>query len=163
ACKRPIEILELEKIQAPMQRRDGGLSQAREHGKMHEVCMEMQNVEACGEAFYLFQHRQLIRNMVADPRIDAKGLLTTRHQPTGGLGCPARKERDLMPLRHEFLGEVGDRAFGAAIKARGHTFDEGSDLSYFHGPHWRSTLPKRPGLRFGSALAGATHPADFPI
>jgi hypothetical protein len=47
-----------------------------------------------------------------------------------------------MTLPHEFLGKVGDDAFGAAIEARGHAFDEGSDLSYFHGPYWRITLPK---------------------
>jgi hypothetical protein len=46
--------LELKKILPPMQRRDGGLSHARENGKMHEVCMEMQNVESRGEMFYFF-------------------------------------------------------------------------------------------------------------
>src|SRR5215831_4733573 len=125
-----------------MQRRDRGLSHTREHGEMHEVRMEMQDVESCGETLYLFQHCQVIGDMLANPRIEPKGSLTTCHQPSGRLGIAARKKSDVMPLPHQFLGEVGDDAFGAAIEARGHAFDEGSDLSYFHGPYWRSTLPK---------------------
>jgi hypothetical protein len=62
------------------------------------------------------------REHARGPADRAESLLTTRHQPSGCLGVAARKKSDAMPLPHEFLGEVEDDAFGAAIEALGGRF-----------------------------------------
>ena len=44
----------------------------------------------------------------------------------------ARKQRDVVAERHQFLGQVGDDPFGAAIEPRRHAFDKRRDLCDFH-------------------------------
>ena len=66
-----------------------------------------------------------------------------------GFRIAAGEERDLVPESHEFLGQVRNDSFRAAVLLRRHAFIEGSDLCDSHhgfslllvvDPHLRQTL-----------------------
>jgi hypothetical protein len=71
---------------------------------------------------------QLILTLI----VQAQGARTGGHQARTGDGIPAGKQGNLMSLADEFLRQVRDNPFSAALILRGHTFEEGRDLGDLH-------------------------------
>ena len=46
---------------------------------------------------------------------------------------PLANKRHVVPLTHQLFGQIGDDAFGPAIQARRHAFDQWGNLSNSHG------------------------------
>src|SRR5262245_24642056 len=76
--KRCIKAAQVEHVLPAMQRRERGMPRCREHWKMHEVGMEMQDVEAVRLAPDFIEHCHMVGQMASYPRIEPKRLLATR-------------------------------------------------------------------------------------
>src|SRR6185503_12046390 len=63
---------------------------------------------------------------------EPQSLRHAGHEFGGRDRIPAGKQRDVMAERHQFLGQVGDDPFGAAVKPWGNAFDQRRDLRDFH-------------------------------
>ncbi len=91
--------------------------------------MEVQHVEVVGAAPHLVQHREVCGNVGFERRrIEAYGLLAHRHEARRRLCLSTCEQRDVVPLVHQRIGEVGHDALGSAVETRRNRFGEGGDL-----------------------------------
>ena len=99
--------------------------------EMAEV--EMHDVEIGGAAPDFVQHRK----MRGDRRLQRRGiepqrLVADRHEPCVGDCVRTGKQGDIMPARHQPIGQVGDDPFGAAIKPWRNGFEQRGDVGNSH-------------------------------
>ena len=67
-----------------------------------------------------------------DLGIAPEGLGAYLHEPGSRLRVSARKQGHLMTEPYEFLGEIGDDTFAAAVKQGRHTFIQWRNLGDSH-------------------------------
>jgi hypothetical protein len=115
-----------------MQRRDRPVDEAVQEGIVQHVDMKMQYVEFGCESAHLVEHHDVLRDWVLDSWVEPEGDFARRLEPRGRAGIAAREQGDLMPLPHEFFGEIGDYPLRPTIEARRAAFGEGGDLCDLH-------------------------------
>ena len=103
--------------------------------------MEMQDVESLGHAADVFHHHQLRRDRIGNRGIEAQRLRPHRPERGAGLRIAAREQRHLVAHRDQLFRQVGDDPLGAAVEARRHGFDEGSNLGDAHGAETHGSGP----------------------
>ena len=99
---------------------------------MELVDVEVDDVEVAGLPAHLVEHQHVIGDGIADGGIEAQGLRAARNEPGRGDGVAAGKQRDVVALLDERLGQVGDDALRSAVEARRHAFHQGRDLCDLH-------------------------------
>src|SRR4029450_9793453 len=100
---------------------------------MKLVDMEVEDVELPRHTAQLVQHDHAVRNWIPYRGIEAQGLFATGHETCRSNGVGAGEQCNVMALRHEFLGQIGDNALSAAVKPRRHAFDQRRNLGNPHG------------------------------
>jgi hypothetical protein len=108
-------MLQLEQVLAAVQRRQRHMGRPGEYGEMDEVGVKVQDVEAMRQALDLLEHGHMIGNVVPNCRVEAKRLLAAWYEGGGCVGVAACEQRDIVTLADQFVGEVGDHPFRAAI------------------------------------------------
>lgn len=117
----------------PVQGGQCGVAGAREHGEVHQIRVEVQDVKAGREPFYLLHHHQVIGNVLPHIGVKPQSLPATGEEAGGGLGIAAGKQRYVMSLPDQFVCQVGDDAFCSAIEPRRHALNERGNLGDLHG------------------------------
>ena len=103
------------------------------HREVHEVGMEVEDVELAGLPLDLFKHHDVEGDVVADIWVKPQRLAAHWDQVCPCSGTPAGKQGDLVSLPDELICQIGDHTFGASVKTGRHAFDEGSNLRDLHG------------------------------
>jgi hypothetical protein len=91
---------------------------------MQLVEMDVNDVEGFGHLTYFVQHNHVVGDHISHAWILAQGLVAASNEPRSRDRLFAGKQSDLVPLRHQFLGEVGYDAFGAAVALRRYSLDQ---------------------------------------
>jgi hypothetical protein len=100
---------------------------------MEEIDVKMKHVEVVCIASYAFEHRKVEREVALERlRIEAYGAIACRDQPAFGLGIAGGEERDVMAQFHQCVDEMGDDAFGPAIKRGRDGLVKWSNLGNLH-------------------------------
>jgi hypothetical protein len=115
-----------------MKGRQNPIRVATHQGIVQMVYMEMQDVEFVGAPCDLIQHHDVVGRHVSHRGIETQGHLRAGHQLGRCHRIAAREKRDLVPLVHEFLGQVRDDALHATVQSRRATLCKGSDLGDLH-------------------------------
>ena len=124
------QILEVE---AAVQRGDGLRCDLLEEWKMHQVDVEVQDVELVASLVQLVQHREMGREIGLERGgIEPDGLVSHRHERGFGLRFGTGKQRHLVAEFDQGVGEMGDDPFGAAVKAGRDGLVERCDLGNPH-------------------------------
>ena len=92
----------------------------------------MNQIEITTLIAQLFHHQKVLENRVTLASAQTQGLCGAGDELSAGLRVARGEQGDLVTLVDELFRQIRDYAFGAAIKLGRNTFDEGSDLSYFH-------------------------------
>ena len=81
---------------------------------------------------YLIEQHHAMRQLIHTLIIQAQRARTGGYQARLGDRISTGKQGHLMSLADEFLRQIGDNAFGAAVILRWHAFEEGSYLGDLH-------------------------------
>jgi hypothetical protein len=111
---------------------DGAATEGADQRELQDVDVEMKHVELVGALPHLLQHHRMMGQGIAHGRVEAQRHIAAGHQFGRGAGIGAGEQRDLVALTHEFLGEIGNDPFGAAIERRRDALIERRDLSDLH-------------------------------
>jgi hypothetical protein len=95
---------------------------------MHQIHVEVQNVEPFRTAPYLIQHHQNVRKRVSNCGVQAQCPRATGHQLSPRARVAGAKHRNLVTLADQFLCQIRHHALGSAIQPRGHRLGERGDL-----------------------------------
>ena len=128
-----METLEFRKVQPTVQCGDGLVGEAADQRIVQDVDMEVEGVELIGEGPDAVEHDDVGRNRILYARVQPQCGFAEGDEPGGGAGVAAGKQRHVVTLPHQLLGQIGDDALGASVKARRAAFVQGSDLRDFHG------------------------------
>jgi hypothetical protein len=74
----------------------------------------------------------VLRDRILDARVKPQSDFAAGLKPRGRAGVAAGEQSDLMPLPHEFFGEIGNNPLRPTIEVRRAAFGEGGDLCNFH-------------------------------
>jgi hypothetical protein len=111
-----------------VQSRQGAVRKCAHEREVQQIDVKMQHVEFVGMAAHFIQHHDVIRQRVLHVRIESQCARSAGHQCRRSPRIRTCKQRHLVALSHEFLGQVRDDAFGAAIELRGHALIERRNL-----------------------------------
>ena len=85
---------------------------------MHQVDVEMQDVELVTSLVQLVQHREMGREIgVEGAGIEPDGLVAHRHERGPGPRLGTGKQRHLVAELDQGVGEMGDDPLGAAVES----------------------------------------------
>ena len=140
-----VEGHEVGQVEPAVERRHRGSGDSAQQRELHEVDVEVQDVEVLRALADLLQHQQVVRQRIAHRRVEAERGGGAFDQPGARLGIAAGEEGDVVALRHQLLGQVGDDALGAAVEPGRDALGQGRDLGDLHGwaPRGRGIL-RRP-------------------
>jgi hypothetical protein len=141
-----VELHVIGKILSAVQRRERPRGLGPEHRKMHIIDMKVQDVEFVGSFTQLIEHHHLMRDRIADRRVKPQRMGGAGHEFGSCNRIAAGKQRDLMTLRYQFLGQIGNHPLGTAIEARRHALEQRSNLCNPHA-HFPCTLSNPPSAR----------------
>ena len=96
----------------------GTAAGARER-EVQVVDVEVDDVELGARWRDLLEQQDVVRQRVDAARVEPQRPRRARHQPRRGHRVAAGEQRDVVALRHELLGQVGDDALGAAVERGG--------------------------------------------
>src|SRR5690349_9437756 len=100
---------------------------------MHQVHMEVQDIELRGASFDLVQHGQVCGKIGFQRRsIEADRLISNRDKTRFRARIGRGEQCDLMPQLYERIAEVRDCPFRAAIQLRRYSFIQRSNLRDSH-------------------------------
>jgi len=68
------------------------------------------------------EHHKMMRNLVDATAVEPQGFSAARNQFRRRDRVAARKQSNFVSLLHKLFGQVGNDAFGTAVKFRGHAF-----------------------------------------
>jgi hypothetical protein len=133
-----------------MQRGEGAFGDVLEQREMHQIDMEMQQVELVGAAAHVVQHRQ-VRGQIGFERmrVQPEGARTRRDQFGARAAVPAGEDRDLVSQIDQCIGQVSHDAFCASVEAGRDRFIQRCDMSDTHGADPSDSLGRR-GERYGA-------------
>ena len=135
---------EIAVVQPPVRSRYRSFGHMLEHRKMQEMAeMEVDDVEILGAQAHFVQHRKMRRDRrFQRRRIEPERLVADGHKAGVRHGVPARKEGNVMAIRHQSVDQIGDDPFGAAIKPGGNGFIQGRDVGNSHGSAYQPVIPE---------------------
>ena len=81
--------------------------------------MKMNDVELGEAPSHPVQHRHIVDERVLACLVESQRLFAGRLEQRRGLRIAARKKSDLVTEPEQFLGQIMDDAFGAAVEPRG--------------------------------------------
>jgi hypothetical protein len=121
-----IDLRQVGNVEAAMKRRQRAIGNALENWIVHEIDMEVHDVELVGTQTHLVEHREMRGNL----RFELRGVKTDRaiashDEPGAGARIAARKERHVVAEIDERIGEVCNNSLGAAVESRRYRFDQG--------------------------------------
>jgi len=109
---------------------------------MQVVGVEMEDIELVRAAPQAIEHDQMIDQRILATAVEPQRDLAARFQRGRGARVAAGEQRDLVPESDQFLGQVRNNPLGAAIKPRGTTLMQGSDLRDSHDTNCALALLK---------------------
>ena len=102
-----VDRVEVGKVEPAVQGRHALVGEVLKQRILQEIDMEMDHVELIGPSADGVEHHEVAGDVVADAG-EPQPLRNARHERGRGLGVPARKQRDLVALGHQLLGEPRD-------------------------------------------------------
>ena len=94
------------------------VGQILEQRVLQEIDMEVDHVELMSPPADGVEHHKMAGDVIADAR-EPKALRNTGNKLRRGFRVATGEERDIVPLRHEFLREIGHHPFRAAVELGG--------------------------------------------
>src|SRR5688572_21816269 len=91
---------------------------------MKIVSVKVDHVEHVGAGPHLFELQQVENMRVLDAGVESQRRVDDRMQLCRSSRIAAGEQRDLMPLAHQLLGEIGNDSFRAPVQFRWNTFDQ---------------------------------------
>jgi hypothetical protein len=111
--------------------------------EMKIIGMKVNDVEPRRPLEYLFEHHVVMSKRV-EYIVQPQGTLARRYELRCSDRIAACEERDLVSLRHQFFGKVGNDALSTAVSPWRHTFIKRRNLGDFHfGSFVNINAPKR--------------------
>jgi len=120
------------RIQAAVERCYMGHVFAPRERKVQVINMEVNDVETMFPAEQLFQHYDVVSQLVDAALTQPQRLWTYWHKMSAGNGIAAREKRHIVSKANQFLGKIGHHSFRPAIKFRGNTFHKRRNLGNSH-------------------------------
>ena len=100
---------------------------------MQIIDMEMNDVEKMGIASDAIDQDHVMRQRVAALGVEAQRSLARRLQCRCCARIATGKQRNLVPLPNQFLGQMRDHALGTAVKLWRAALTQRCNLGYSHG------------------------------
>ena len=119
--KSMVDRLKVGEIEPAVQRCHALMRQILEQRVLQEIDMEMNYVELIGPPADGVEHDKVAGDVIADAG-EPQALRNTGNKLGRGLRIATGEERDVVPLRNEFLGEIGHHPLGAAVELGGNRF-----------------------------------------
>ena len=109
-----IDGVEVGKVEPPVQGRHALVGEVLKQRILQEIDVEMDHVELIGPAADGVEHHEVARDVIADAG-EPQPLRNARHERGRGLRIPARKQRDLVALGDQLLGEPRHHPFRPTV------------------------------------------------
>ncbi|MGF6481848.1 hypothetical protein QFZ91_004011 [Paraburkholderia sp. JPY419] len=93
---------------------------------------KLQHVEFVRAAAHFFEQQHMRRHHVADRRVEAQRLRPESFELRRGLRITACKQRDVVALLDQRLGQIGHHAFRTTVQLGRNRLVQRSDLSDSH-------------------------------
>ena len=116
--KSVVDRPEVREIEPAVQGCHAFVGQILEQHMLEQVDVEVDHVELIGPPADGVEHHKVAGDVVADAG-EPQALRNTRHKLRRGFRVATGEERDVVPLCHEFLGEIGHHPFRAAVELGG--------------------------------------------
>src|SRR2546425_80755 len=100
--------------------------------EMRIVNVEMDDVELRSALEHMFEHQDLVRQLIYAVFIEAQRTAARRDEVRLGHRVSTGEKRDLVALANQFLGEIRYNPFGTAIVFWRYAHIERRDLSNTH-------------------------------
>jgi hypothetical protein len=124
--------LKIRQVQTTVKRRYRAANKVLDDREVQNIDVEVENIELVSVPTHLIEHHDVVRDMIANPRVQTLCGLGARNQLGAGLRVAACEQRHLMPLGNQLLGQVRYDTLRSTIEARRAAFGKWSNLRNFH-------------------------------
>ncbi len=130
--KTHIKRKQIGQILAAVQGGNGAVCDRPERRKLELVDVEMQNIKFVGALAHAIEHQHIIGDGIRTLASSRSALGPQLTRLAAVIRIAARKQCHVVAQCHQFLSQIGDNSFGAAIKPRRNAFDQRRDLRNSH-------------------------------